>query len=95
MKVVWTRLALKGLDSAYDFIAEERPAASARAIERIEAAVVALCRHPEIGRPGRVENTRELVVTGTPFIAAYRVKAKRVEIVALIHGARRWPEEFQ
>ena len=94
MKVVWTRLALDGLNSAYDYVAEEQPGAARRMIERIEAAVEALRRHPEIGRPGRADGTRELVVTGTPFIAAYRVKAKRVEIVALIHGARRWPEEF-
>jgi toxin ParE1/3/4 len=92
VKVLWTRLALEDLGAARDHFADERPAAAARAVERIKSAVEALRRHPEIGRPGRVEGTRELVVTGTPFIAAYRVKAKRVEIIALIHGARRWPD---
>jgi toxin ParE1/3/4 len=94
MKVVWTRLALVDLDSAYDYAAEERPAAAIRAVERIEKAVAALCRHPEIGRPGRVDGTRELVVTGTPFIVPYRIKAKRIEVLAVLHGARRWPDEF-
>ncbi len=50
--------------------------------------------HPEMGRVGRVEGTRELVISGTPFFAAYRIARRRVEILALIHGARRWPEEF-
>lgn len=94
MKVVWTRLALSDLNSAYDYIAVENPSAAARVVEKIEKALTALSRHPEIGRPGRVEGSRELVVSGTPFIAPYRVKAKRIEILAFIHGSRRWPEEF-
>ena len=94
MKIVWTRLALADIDSAYNYIAEERPSAAAGAIERIQKAVQALHRHPEIGRPGRAEGTRELVVTGTPFVIPYRVKAKEIEILALIHGARRWPDEL-
>lgn len=94
MKSAWTRLALSDLGSAYDYIAEEDPSAAVRMIERIEEALEAVGRHPQIGRPGRVEGTRELVVSGTPFIVPYRVKAKRIEVLALIHGARRWPEEL-
>lgn len=94
MKFAWTRLALSGLGSAYDYIAEEDPSAAVRMIEKIETALKAVARHPQIGRPGRVEGTRELVIPGTPFIVPYRVKAKRIEILALIHGARRWPEEL-
>ena len=94
MKVVWTRLALADLANARAYIAEERPAAAAKTVERIEEALVALVRHPEVGRPGRVEGTRELVVTGTPFIIPYRIHSKRVEILAVLHGARRWPDEL-
>jgi toxin ParE1/3/4 len=50
--------------------------------------------HPYLGRPGRVANTRELVVTSTPFIVAYRVVSDRIEILAVFHGARRWPDSF-
>jgi len=39
-----------------------------------------------------VAATRELVVTTTPFIVAYRVVEDRVEILAVFHGARIWPE---
>jgi addiction module RelE/StbE family toxin len=94
VKVAWTRLALKDLDSAYGYIADENPSAAARTIERIRKAVTAVSRHPEIGRPGRVEGTRELIIPGTPFIVAYRVKAKRIELLSVIHGARRWPDEL-
>ena len=94
MKVAWTRLALADLDSAYSYITEERPSAAVRMIERIAGAIRAVARHPEIGRPGRVSGTRELIVSGTPFIIPYRVKAKRVELLAVIHGARRWPDQL-
>ncbi|MDD5305154.1 MAG: type II toxin-antitoxin system RelE/ParE family toxin [Elusimicrobia bacterium] len=94
MKVVWTRLALKDLDSAYGYISDENPSAAVRTIEKIRKAVVSVSRHPEMGRPGRVEGTRELIIPGTPFIVAYRVKAKRIELLSVIHGARRWPDEL-
>lgn len=94
MKIVWTKQALNDLASLRRYIADENPAAAIKTADRIAAAVEALSRHPELGRTGRVAGSRELVVTGTPFIVAYRVVAKIVAIVAVLHGARRWPDEF-
>ena len=92
MKVIWTRLAIADLDCAYDYIAEENPSAAAGLIERIENSAAMLARHPQLGRNGRVEGTRELVVAGAPFVIAYREKAGRLEVLAVIHGGRRWPD---
>ena len=94
MKIVWTRLAIEDLNNAYDYIASERPVAAAHIIGLVEKAVTFVAVHPDMGRPGRVEGTRELVVPGTPFIIPYRIKNKRVEVLAMIHGARRWPDSF-
>ena len=94
MKVRWTSLALEDLHSAYEYVAGDNPRAASAMIARIEAAVNSLRVFPEGGRPGRVEGTRELVVTGTPFIIPYRMKHRQIEILALIHAARRWPESF-
>jgi toxin ParE1/3/4 len=57
-------------------------------------AVEQLANFPEMGRPGRVHGTRELVIQSTPYIVAYRLKGSTVEILALLHGARRWPTRF-
>ncbi len=38
--------------------------------------------------------TRELVVTGTPYVIAYRVEAHAVVVLRVMHGARRWPERI-
>jgi len=40
---------------------------------------------------GRVEDTRELVIPGLPFIVVYRVKKESVEVARVIHGAQEWP----
>jgi toxin ParE1/3/4 len=43
-----------------------------------------------MGRPGRVQGTRERVITGTPYLVVYRVRHE-VEILRVLHGAMRWP----
>lgn len=91
MKVRWTRLALADLAAARDCIAKEAPGAAERVADRIEGSVRNLERHPRLGKPGRLEGTRGLVVPGTPFFIPYRLLEDSVEILALIHGARRWP----
>ncbi len=53
-----------------------------------------LAQHPLMGREGRLAGTRELVIVGSPFIAVYRVKKTRIEILRVLHGARRWPREL-
>jgi len=94
VKIRWTRLAVEDLSLAYEYVAAENPSAAHAVIARIESAVNVLRAHPEIGRSGRVEGTRELIISGTPFIVAYRIARNRVEILAVIHGARRWPTSF-
>ncbi len=44
-----------------------------------------------MGRGGRVPGTRELVISRTPYIV---VDADKVTILAILHGAQRWPEAF-
>jgi len=94
MTVRWTRLAVHDLDAAYEYIAQSSPGAAQQIIERIEAAVTALAGHPRIGRAGRVSGTRELAVTGTPFTIAYRTTAGEIDILAVMHDARMWPDRF-
>ena len=94
MKILWTRLAIADMDAAHDHIAEENPSAAAGVLERIKKSVAMLLRHPRLGRAGRVVGTRELVVSGTPFVIPYRIKTGRIEILAVIHSARSWPESL-
>jgi toxin ParE1/3/4 len=94
VRVKWLRTALRNLEAEAEYIAQENPKAAARTVERVREAVQKLADHPALGRPGRVSGTRELVVTGTPYIVPYRVRGKTVEILRVQHAARKWPEKF-
>ena len=43
---------------------------------------------------GRNEDTREPLISGTPYMAVYRSR-ERIEILVIYHGARKWPELFE
>ena len=91
MEIIWRRGALRDLEEARRYIAQDNPVAADRVRGAIMTAVGRLADMPSLGRPGRVEHTRELVVAGTPYIVAYTVIRDEVMILAVIHGARRWP----
>lgn len=95
MKVRWTKPALHDLEAIGDTIEREHSAAAAaRIITTILERTDTLTRFTRAGRPGRVRGTRELVVSGTPFVAPYRLRDMDIEILAVFHGARQWPETF-
>lgn len=94
MKLVWTRRALFELDAIFAYVARDSRAAAARLTGEIERRAAILAAHPEIGRPGSVDEIRELVLGGTPYILPYRVRDGRVEILAVLHSAQQRPESF-
>ena len=94
LEIRWLKRALANLDAEAAFIARDNPAAAARVVEAISAGVEMLAQHPAMGRSGRVEGTRELVVPDTPYVVPYRVRDHAVEILRVFHGARKWPTKF-
>ena len=94
MRVRWLKRALKNLDEEAEYIARDNLQAAARIVERIATSVDRLATHPASGRPGRVPGTRELVISGVPYIVPYRVRDETVEILRVFHAARKWPEKF-
>lgn len=93
--IEWTEQAVRQLDQAHDYIAlSNSEEVAARVAQRIITSIQQLAAFPTSGRPGRVPGTRELGISGTPFIAAYTVEKARIVILAIYHGAQRWPEVF-
>ncbi len=91
MKLLWSPTARAHLKHVRAFIAADNPRAAAMTAKKILNAVERLKDFPASGRPGLMPHTRELVVPGTPFFISYRVKGQVIEILGVIHGARRWP----
>ncbi len=94
MKVRWTRPARDDLSQIQDHIAQDNPRAAYRVAQTIRQRTARLAGHPHSGRPGRVQGTRELIVSDTPYLVAYRVQGEWIDILAVLHGNQRWPESF-
>jgi toxin ParE1/3/4 len=95
MRVRWTTPAREQFVSAFEYFAEANRAAAARTADQIWESTQLLTHHPMAGREGRVAGTRELVISGTPFLVAYRIEKNEVRVLAVLHAAREWPEEFE
>jgi toxin ParE1/3/4 len=94
LKIRWVRLALDDLQKIDAFISSDNPSAAKKVLALIRGTTQLLKEHPQIGRPGRVAGTRELVISNTPFIVPYRVVSEEIQILRVIHGARHWPVNF-
>jgi toxin ParE1/3/4 len=94
-RIDWTEQAARQVDQAYDYIAlSNSEDVAAKVTMQIISSVQQLIAFPMSGRLGRVPGTRELVISNTPFIAAYTIQRDRLVILAVYHGAQRWPEAF-
>lgn len=91
--IIWSSTASNQLIGLDQYLQERDPAAANRVILRIASAINGLEQFPEIGRLGRIDGTRELVISETPYLAMYRVRKGNVYILALMHGAQQWPQK--
>lgn len=96
MNIIWSPQAKADLASVHAFISNDDPAAARRTtLHILDTVETILAEYPGIGHAGRVPGTREFVVPKTPFIIPYRiVSSKRIHVLRVYHGARRWPERF-
>jgi plasmid stabilization system protein ParE len=94
MNVVWSRRAIRNLIQLREHIEKYSEQNAALVADRILRAVVLIQSHPEIGQPGRVVGTRELVIPDTPYVIPYRVRRGRLELIAVFHGRQKWPTKL-
>jgi len=94
VRVDWRPAAREDLLDIADHIDIDNPVAAVAVLDLIELQVAMLAEHPRMGRPGRLRNTRELVVNHTPYLVAYRIEENAVTILRVVHGARKWPRRL-
>lgn len=88
--VEWSLLAHADLLGIIDYISDDNPDAAQRLKDDIEAKAGKLSDFPRIGRPGRIEGTRELVAWAN-YIIVYQEDAFTVRILRVLHAAQQWP----
>ena len=89
MKVVWTEQAWRRLSEIEDFIARDRPAATAKLVDKLVDRGDALATHPHRGRtlPELPDSgLRELVVDN--YRVVYRRTANIIEVLTVFEGHR-------
>ena len=94
MIIVWSPGAIEHLAHLRSSIARDNSKAADRIASVLLEAVERLAELPNLGRPGRVAGTRELVVPGTPYVIPYRLRGDRLEVIAVFHGRQKWPERL-
>jgi len=90
MNILWSSEAIEDLTSLRAYMAEDNPAAAKRIVLHIMHNIErSLPDNQQLGRPGRVPGTRELVIAKAPFIVPYRLQRNVIQILRVYHGARR------
>lgn len=93
MIIKWLDDAVYDLRALHHYIGQDNLGAADNLVKKILNKVELLPENPSIGRQGRIFNTRELVISGTPYIVPYRVKNRAIEILRIFHCAMQWPDE--
>lgn len=91
MKVQWSATAESDRFELIQYLFSVSPQAALDADDRIDHAIEILVLFPFAGRVGRMAGTRELLLGGTRYVAAYGVKGDVVTILRLFDAARDWP----
>jgi toxin ParE1/3/4 len=95
MNILWSPEAVNDLMSLRAYIAADNPAAARKVALHIMHNIEQLLPdNPQLGRPGRVPGTRELVIPNTPFIVPYRLQRNTIQILRIYHGSRRWADSL-
>lgn len=94
MRLEWSTFAMADRNAIFDYIEADSSKAAVAVDDRIKEQVETLAQFPASGRPGRIEGTRELVISRTPYIVAYRINANTVRILRVLHGSQRWPDDM-
>lgn len=90
MKVIWSPEAQQDRTDIWDTIAADNPRAATHMDESFGNAAATLAKHPELGQPGKIPGTRELIPHKS-YRLLYEIEQETVWVLALVHTARQWP----
>lgn len=94
MKVNWTAAARAQLRDIRGLVARSSPQYATKMVDRLTRRSQQIATFPRSGRivaEANDVNIRE-VIEG-PYRLIYHILEDEIDIIAVVHGARQWPEE--
>jgi toxin ParE1/3/4 len=85
VRVVLSPQAIEDIDGVYAYIAQDDLTRADDIMARILDAAQSLATFPGRGRPGQVEDTRELLVKRLPYTIVYTVRNDQVYVLGIYH----------
>jgi len=95
MRIHWTENAIGHLVNIYEYIAINSPTFAKRMVDRITRRSEQIADHPFSGRKVpeyESDDVRELIET--PYRIIYRIKSDQIDVLAVIHGTRLFPDDL-
>lgn len=90
MQIRWEEDAINDLINLRDYIQKDNPVAAEKVAQKILSTVDLLLDHPLLGKAGRIHETRELVIAGTPYTVVYLVEFESVTLLRIFHQRQSW-----
>jgi addiction module RelE/StbE family toxin len=94
MRVNWTKRALNDLEIEANYLNEISPSIKDSFLEDVESGIDLIKEYPELGRIGRVNQARELILKKFQYILVYLVESSYIDIIRLLHTSRKWPNSL-
>jgi len=91
MELRWTEAAAEDLERIADYLFKHSPLHAARIVRMIYESPRRLLTFPALGRPGKVDGTRELVWAPLPYVLVYISDGEIIHLARIPHGAQTWP----
>ena len=84
----WSVAAAGDLEDIAQYLHRHHPSFAAETIQRLYDAARSLKRFPLLGRIGKREGTRELVLAPLPYLLVYAVDGDVIHILRFLHTSR-------
>lgn len=89
MRVIYTRTALREIESVFSYIGGENPDAARRVLSVLERVIVRLSEFPQSGVETDMAGVRMTPILPFPYLIFYGIDRDTLVIRNFRHGARR------
>ncbi|MGA9071686.1 MAG: type II toxin-antitoxin system RelE/ParE family toxin [Terracidiphilus sp.] len=87
----WSRAAADDLEAIANYLNLYHPSFAASTLQRLYNAAKSLKAFPYVGRIGKKDGTRELVLAPLPYLMIYTVEEDAIHILRFLHASQDRP----